>query len=166
MGRHALSFGYVWPPLGLKASRLANISMKTTELVRHERIKNLTAQRHEKGTDAAVDLWAQMSAQLVLIIGAAGFDSLYVRSVYLSQSSYPWLAGGSVPTPADHRFADLQLSLQAQPPTFAREAKCLLLITFTNILASMIGESLTARILDSAWETGPQGPVEKEVNNA
>ncbi|HEY5503650.1 MAG TPA: hypothetical protein VIK28_00720, partial [Sedimentisphaerales bacterium] len=66
----------------------------------------------------------------------------------------------------DHRFADLKKSLQAQSPTLAREANCLLLITFSNILASMIGERLTTRILDSAWDIDTQDTADKEINNA
>jgi len=107
-----------------------------------------------------------MAAQLILIIGAGGYDSLYARSVFLSQSSYPWLPTCSGPPQTDHRFADLQISLQAQSPTVAGEANGLLLITFTDILASMIGERLTTRILDSAWDIDTQDTADKEIKNA
>lgn len=135
-------------------------------MLRHQLIKHLTAQCHAKGADAAVELWTQLAAQLIPIIGAGGFDSLYARSVNLCQSSYLWLAAVSEQTLTDHRFADLKKSLQAQPPALADEANCLLLITFTNILASMIGERLTTRILDSAWDIGPQDPADKEIKHA
>ncbi len=139
--------------------------MQTSDLLRHQLIKSLTAQRHDKGADAAVGLWTQMAAQLIMIIGAGGFDSLYARSVFLSQSTYPWLAADSVAPQTDQRFACLKDSLQAQSPTLAREASCLLLITFTNILASMIGEGLTARILNSAWDIEAQDTADKEITN-
>jgi hypothetical protein len=137
--------------------------MQTSDLQRHQLIKSLTTQRHEKGTDAAVDLWTQMADQLILIIGAGGFDSLYARSVFLSQASYPWLAANSGVPQTNHRFSDLESLKNSGKP--AREANCLLL-TFTNILASMIGERLTTRILDSAWDIDPQDTVDKEVKNA
>lgn len=140
--------------------------MQTIDLPRHQLIKKLTTQRQEDGTDAAVSLWTQMAAQLILIIGAGGFDSLFARSVYLSQSSYTWLAAGTELLRDDHRFYALKKSLSDQPPTLAREANCLLLLTFTNILALMIGESLTTRILNSAWDIDPQGTADKEINNA
>jgi len=38
----------------------------------------------------------------------------------------------------------------------------LLLITFTDILASLIGEHLTSRILDLAWHTGTTLKTDKE----
>lgn len=140
--------------------------MQTTDLLRHQLIKSLTTLRHEEGVDAAIDLWMQMAAGLILIIGAGGFDSLYARSVFLSQSSYPWLAARSRPPQIDHRFGDLKASLQAQSPMCGKEANCLLLITFTDILVSMIGERLTTRILDSAWDIDTQDTADKEVNNA
>lgn len=140
--------------------------MQTSDLLRHQLIKRLTTQRHEKSADAAVDLWTQMADQLILIIGAGGFDSLYARSVFLSQASYSWLAANSGAPQTNHRFSDLEKSLLEKPPTLAREANCLLLITFTNILASMIGERLTTRILDSAWDIDPQDTDDKEVKNA
>lgn len=107
-----------------------------------------------------------MATQLISIIGAGGFDSLYARSVFLSQASYPWLAARAAPPQTDHRFVDLKISLQVQSPTLAREANCLLLITFTDILASMIGERLTTRILNSAWDIDTQDTADKEKNNA
>jgi hypothetical protein len=139
--------------------------MQTSDLLRHQLIKSLTVQRDEKGTDAAVDLWTQMAVQLISIIGAGGFDSLYARSVFLSQSTYPWLAARSESPQTDHQFADLKTSLQAQSPTLAREANCLLLITITDILASMIGERLTTRILRSAWGQDTHATSHKELKN-
>lgn len=139
--------------------------MQTRDLLRHQLIKRLTTQRNEKGADAAVDLWTQMAAQLILIIGAGGFDSLYARTVFLSQSTYSWLAADSVAPQTDQRFACLKDGLQAQSATLAREANCRLLITFTDILASMIGENLTIRILDSAWHIDTPDTADKEINN-
>lgn len=102
-------------------------------------------------------MWRPLAVALVLIIGAGGFDSLYARSVYLSQQTYPWLTAGlGAPEQTDQRFCDLEKSLQEQSPAVAREANCLLLVTFTNILVSMIGESLTMRILNSAWDIDPK----------
>ena len=163
--RPAFRFGYASPPMGLKNSSITHFFMQTTDMLRHLLIKRVTTHRHENGLDAGADLWRQMATQLVLIIGSGGFDSLYARSVYLGRATYPWLGGGSGLSETDHRFSDLKASLQMQSPTLARDANCLLLITFTDILASMIGERLTTRILDSAWTTGAQGTPDKEVNN-
>ncbi len=125
--------------------------METSDLLRHRIIKNLMAQHTEKVADAAINLWEKMTAQIILIIGEGGFDSLYGRSVFLTQPTFPWLAASPLPSQTDHRFAELKMSLEGQTPAQAREANTLLLISFTDILASLIGEQLTTRILRLAW---------------
>ena len=100
---------------------------------------------------AAIGLWNQMADQIIAIVGEAGFDSLFARSLFLTQSTFPWLSVGAASRPSDHRFADLQASLDGTTPELASEANRRLLIIFTDILASLIGEPLTERILNSAW---------------
>ena len=131
--------------------------METSSLPRHRIIKSLTAQLPEKQADAVISLWEQMASQIISLIGEGGFSSLYARSLFLTQSTFPWLVADSATPPTDHRFAPLKKSLEGQNPLQASEANNLLLITFTDILASLIGESLTTRILRSAWG--------KEFNN-
>ncbi|MFU8789213.1 MAG: hypothetical protein ACNA7G_09285 [Methylobacter sp.] len=125
--------------------------MATSNLLRHQIIKSLTAPHTEKVADAAINLWTQMAIQLVSIVGEGGFESLYARSVFLTQSTYPWLSAGSASSPPHQRFALLKTSLEQQTPAQASEANHLLLITFTDILVSLIGEQLTTSILRSAW---------------
>lgn len=139
--------------------------METIDLLRHQIIKGLTAQHTEKVADAAVSLWAQMATQIISIVGEGGFDSLYARSLYLSQATFPWLAAGSTSAQTSSRFTNLKINFEGQTPALASEANCLLLITFTDILASLVGEPLTVRILDSAWNNDTQGTAGKESKN-
>ena len=139
--------------------------METSDVLRHQKIKRLTAQHTGKVADAAMGLWAQVATQIISIVGEGGFDSLYARSVFLTQSTFPWLAANSASLQADHRFAHLKMSLEGQTPALARDANSLLLITFTDILASLVGEPLTARILDSAWGSEAQDMAGKEFKN-
>jgi len=125
--------------------------METNVLLRHQIIKSLLAQHAENVADAAIILWEQMATEVISIVGEGGFGSLYARSVFLAQTAFPWLAPISVKPQTDHRFAELRMSLEAQTPAQASEANVLLLITFTDILASLIGEQLTSNILHSAW---------------
>jgi len=125
--------------------------METGYLLRHQIIKSLMAQPTEKVADAAIDLWEPMATQIISIIGAGGFNSLYARSFFLTQSTFPWLAAGSLSPQTSHPFAELKISLERQTPVQASEANSLLLVTFTDILASLIGEDLTTSILRSAW---------------
>jgi hypothetical protein len=101
--------------------------------------------------DAAINLWEQMATQIIAIVGEGGFNSLYVRSVFLTRSTFPWLAAGALPPQADQLFAGLKTSLEGQTQAQVVKASSLLLITFTDVLASLIGEQLTTRILRLAW---------------
>jgi hypothetical protein len=136
--------------------------MEPNELLRHQLIASLTTQHTDAGADGAIRLWDLMATQIISIVGEGGFNALYARSVFLTQSSHPWLAADA-PSPATgSRFADLKTSLQAQAPAQADAANMQLMITFTDILASLIGEPLTARILRTAWGHEAQDRTGKE----
>lgn len=125
--------------------------METRDLPWHPLIERLMAQRPESVADAAIDLWAKMATQIISIVGEDGFNSLYARSVFLAQPTFPWLTASSLSQPNDQRFAELKKHLEGQTPSQAREANSLLLLTFTGILAALIGEPLTTHILCAAW---------------
>lgn len=139
--------------------------MENLSLLRHRIINHLTAKRTEKVADAAVILWEQMAAQIILIIGQGGFNSLYGRSLFLTQSTFPWLSADSTASQTGQRFAELKKSLEGQSLMQARKANSLLLITFTDILASLIGEQLTTNILRSSWGNGALASSDKEFKN-
>jgi hypothetical protein len=92
-----------------------------------------------------------MAAHIIMIVGDGGFNSLYLRALALTQPTYPWLTPTSAPTQATNRFAGLLQCLEGQPPGQAKAANKLLLATFTDILATLIGEDLTIQLLRSAW---------------
>ncbi len=118
---------------------------------RHLIIDARLARPAEGGADAAILAWEPLATHIIAIVGEGGFASLYARSVFLAASTFPWLAASARSPPAPQRFADLKINLAGHPPAEARAANRLLLITFTDILASLIGEPLTTRILQSAW---------------
>jgi len=125
--------------------------MQTSDVLRHQKIENLMAQHTDNVADTAIGLWEPMATQIISIVGEGGFNSLYARSVFLTRSKFPWVAAGPLPPQADQSFVGLKMSLEGQMPAQAGAANCLLLITFTDILASLIGEQLTINILRSAW---------------
>jgi hypothetical protein len=126
--------------------------METSDLPRHQIIKSLMASPTGSVADASIILWEQIATQIISIVGEDGFNSLYARSLFLTQSEFPLLAAGSLAPPqSDHRFAGLKESLEGMAPAQASEANTLLLIKFTDILASLVGEQLTSHILQLAW---------------
>lgn len=139
------------PPTSLYRPIIDIFLMETSDLLRHQIINSLMAQHTEKVADAAINLWEQTANQILAIVGEVGFDSLYARSVFHTRITFPWLAAGALPPQSDQRFAGLKMSLEKQTPAQASEANRLLLINFTDILSSLIGEQLTTHILRSAW---------------
>lgn len=141
--------------------------MESAALLRQQIIARLLAQQPEHIADAAMDLWEKLADEIISIVGEAGFDSLYERSAHLAQSTFPWLPPGSSPSqpPQRHRFAELGMRLADQTPADARAANSLLLTSFTDILASLIGEQLTSSILRSAWGNLASATSDKEPDN-
>ena len=134
-------------------------------MLRHQIIESLTAPPPDKTAPVAVILWEQLATQIVAIIGVGGFNSLYARSLFLTQSRFPWLTGCELPCPADQRFTALKNALDAQAPGDAVEANKRLLCTFTDILAALIGEELTSSILRSAWGDHAPGQGDQGFKN-
>ena len=139
--------------------------MEISDLLRHQIVKRRMTQSTGKVADAAINLWEPMATQIISIIGEGGFNSLYVRSVFQTRITFPWLAAGALPPQAEQRFAGLKISLEKQIPAQASEANRLLLINFTDILASLIGEVLTSSILRSAWGNYASDKAGMEFNN-
>ena len=115
--------------------------------------------------DVAIRLWEQLATQIIIIIGEDGFNSLYARSLFLSQAIFPWLAVSQLAPQTKHRFAGLKTSLEGQTPAQASEATSLLLIIFTDILASLIGDQLTTLILGVAWDIDTRIELARDSKN-
>jgi hypothetical protein len=95
--------------------------------------------------------WRLVEAQLVPVIGPRGLDVLFRRALHQTTTSFPWLAaavdrGGSAgPLPS------LMACLAARDPATSAEAASALLLSFVELLATLIGTSLTERLLTPVW---------------
>lgn len=125
--------------------------MDTSPLLRQQVSESLAAHQTEKISDGAIALWERMASQIISIVGEDGFNSLYARSVYLTQPDFPWLGASLTTSQGVPRFAELKKILARHAPEQASKANEVLMHTFTSILASLIGDELTIRILRSAW---------------
>lgn len=137
----------------------------TNHMLREQKIKNLMARLSEKSASAPNHLWHTMASQIISVVGQGGFQSLYARSIFLTQRTYPWMAPLVADKPTDLSFAGLSACLAEHPPDQAREANTLLMLTFTDLLASLIGEQLTVRILTTAWGADADDLTDKETEN-
>jgi len=96
----------------------------------------------------------ELARVLAPLIGQVGIDALAARAVHLAQREYPWLAKMRDPEQTDGPFAHVGVALEHQEPALATEAAASVLATFTGLLVTMIGESLTARVTRQAWPDG------------
>lgn len=100
---------------------------------------------------AAIQSWQNFASQLISIIGEKGFLVLYSRSLHLLHPAFPMLPNGDSEFSSSSWLADLEIALAGLALIDANTANKQLLMTFTNILASLIGEALTIEILRSSW---------------
>ena len=113
--------------------------------------------RTEPGGDAAriaeavVSTWQDIDAALGPVIGKGGVAALYGRSLHLSASSHPWLAGLHDGDGSSMDLAVLQSALAQQDGAVAVAGGLAILQTFNELLASLVGASLSDRLLRSVW---------------
>ena len=139
--------------------------METNCSLRHNIIKNRIAVHPETVVDNAIGLWEQMATEIISLVGEIGFNSLYARTIYLTQSTFPWIAANSESLTIDQPLIVLRMNFDRETPEHVTETNTLMLITFTDILASLIGEQLTTTILSSAWGKDASAGTIKELKN-
>lgn len=101
--------------------------------------------------DAWIHPWKQLSNHLKPLIGDSGFAALFRRSVRLVSTEYDWISSSAVGASADDLIDGLGGQLTAVDAGKARDANAALLSIFTKLLSGLIGEALTFRLLNSAW---------------
>lgn len=123
------------------------------------------AQQVGAGADAAsvadhvVAVWRQADDALTPIIGKRGVVALYGRSLYLAAPDHPWLAGLREADATAVDEAALRTVLARQDAAAAAAGGGALLQTFHELLASLVGSSLTGRLLAAAWALPTSGPA-------
>ncbi|NRF70196.1 hypothetical protein HLB44_24620 [Aquincola sp. S2] len=99
-----------------------------------------------------------MDAALTPIIGGRGVAALYKRSLYLSAPAHPWLAGMHEGSTAAIDLIALRSVVSQQSGDEAVQGGNTLLLTFHKLLGSLIGLSLTERLLRPLWADSSSGP--------
>ena len=106
---------------------------------------------------AAVAKWCGIDAALSPIIGQRAVAALYNRSLHLIRADYPWLRTQYDDELESREFTALKTALSQQPPSTAVAAHVALLKTFNDLLTSLIGASLTERLLQPVWDNHSSG---------
>ena len=105
--------------------------------------------------DAVAAIWREIDQALHPIIGHRGVAALYQRSLSLSAAAYPWLAMEQRGIPAAVDPAALHAALVQQTGAEAAAGGNALFHSFHQLLASLVGASLTERLLRSVWDHSP-----------
>ncbi|HEY0199810.1 MAG TPA: hypothetical protein VGC19_14950 [Rhodanobacter sp.] len=111
----------------------------------------------------AASVWRAIDGALSPIIGRGGVAALYKRSLYLARSEHACLADvyEAMSTPGE--YVALQSALSQQTTVDAVAAVRGLLHTFHGLLTHLIGESLTERLLRSAWDNHSSGQAVQDI---
>ncbi len=109
---------------------------------------------------ATVTALTRLLEQLKPLVGELAWRALYVRSLHLARSSFikPDVDKNS---PGD-LLNPLQHDLSTRPQAAARAAAEALLLALADLLVSLIGNSLTVRLLHKAWDMPAAGTSAQE----
>lgn len=122
-----------------------------------EAIRRILSHRVEGAADASAiaeaiaAIWSQAADLLTPVIGNRGFEVIFRRSLYLTSKTFPWLAFDEEQGDVAALLASLKSRIAGRDADDAAEAGYTLLVAFTELLITLIGESLTDRMLGPVW---------------
>lgn len=134
----------------------------TPASVIHARVDGESGRRPEPSGDfaaGAAATWQAIDAALSPIIGQRGVVTLFQRSLHRTATTVPCFATAPDDAMQPGDFGPLQALLAALPLVEATAAHEALLQTFHDLLASLIGPSLTERLLRSVAATLDRTPA-------
>lgn len=109
--------------------------------------------------DGLASLWREIDAVLCPIIGQRGVAALYQRSLHLASQTYPWLASADDRNQTSIDPTQLKALLMQQQRVELIEGGGFLFKTFYELLVSLVGPSLTERLLRSVGGHLFSGPA-------
>lgn len=112
--------------------------------------------------DAAHLRWQAVGEALAPVIGSRGVAAIFARSLYLGQADHPWLAKAADPLQGADDFAALRTTLLQQAPLLAAAADAALMVSFFDLLCSLIGPALTETLIGFAHPLSPGGSTAQD----
>lgn len=125
--------------------RLNNINEAIQYALAH-RIGNATDEHVVN--EIIVNIWQQMAQQLEPIIGMHGTDVLFNRALHLTHKEFPWTVITDDKSNSTVLIRGFLKSFAGRDIHLITKASYKLLVTFTQLLIALIGESLTHRLLN------------------
>lgn len=130
---------------------------------------SLWAQRVAPNADAAqlanamAATWQAIDLVLCPILGQQGVIALYKRSLYLTRVSHLWLAPIYDSAVVTLSVEDLRVAMSHEETVAARAGGDALLHTFNDLLVTLLGSSLTERLLHSVFHNSLSGPAAQDI---
>jgi hypothetical protein len=126
---------------------------------------------HESGADpqgdvhaAATRILSKLFTRLASLVGAGGARALYERSVKVTARDFASYARAT-PIAPDERPGDrIVAALRDAGEPRVEEATVALVSTLLTLLATLIGERLTAQVLRTAWPDFDVTAAKEETN--
>jgi len=112
--------------------------------------------------------WRQIEQALTPILGARGVAALFKRALFLTKDRFPWLEDAFAATEASSEHGALDVFgvvLSRQSAATAAAGAGAFLTTFHDVLVSMIGATLTERLLQSVWATFSSGSPAQDISS-
>jgi hypothetical protein len=100
---------------------------------------------------ALAALYGALARHLEPLMGTRAVQAIYARSVDLATSEAPWIAAAAGVHDGAGPVEALRDCLEHQAPSTATDGTRVLLVTFVELLARLIGEGLTTRLMAQAW---------------
>jgi hypothetical protein len=116
-------------------------------------------------TDAAVSLWTDIAAVVAPVIGTLGMAALLRRTLSLSLAAMPSLAIALQDSTSTNVFDGLRKALSMQSGADVARSNEVLLRTFFELLATLIGSALTERLLAYVPDNASSGQPPQEISN-
>lgn len=132
-------------------------------------IQTMFARQSAAGADAsriaemAVLIWRDVGVALSPIIGHTGIAALFKRSLYLTRGAHPCLATVLEDQTQPDELTATQSALAQQTSATAVAANIALLQNFEDLLISLIGLSLTERLLRPVWDKPSSGQAKQDT---
>jgi len=101
--------------------------------------------------ESIVAIWHEIDEVLHPIIGHRGVAALYNRSLHLTAARFPWLAAAHPGAAAAVDPSALKSALVRRDAAEAAAGGVALFQQFRELLASLVGTTLTDRLLHSVW---------------
>lgn len=112
---------------------------------------------------SATTTWQAVDAALRPILGSRGVEALYWRSLHLAADRHPWLVAGIDTAEFAMDLEALASAIRGQADAEAAAGSRAVTHEFLHLLVSLVGASLTARLLASIPALSADTPNPKDT---